>query len=65
MTVAERTVLENRETKIPCNTRLFKSDVEQAELISSRLRLERSEIIRRAVHEGLKYFAAATLPGTK
>jgi hypothetical protein len=54
----------DREEKIPCNTRLYRSDFERAAQISTRLRLERAEVIRRAVREGLKYFDRAILPGT-
>lgn len=51
------------EEKIPLNTRLYRSDLEKVLQISRRLRLEKSEVVRRAVREGLKSFDSATLPG--
>jgi hypothetical protein len=64
---AERKIplIKSREEKIACNTRLYRTDVEKVAEISVRLRLERSEIIRRAIREGLRFFDEARLPGTK
>ena len=53
------------EEKIPLNTRLYRSDLEKVQRISLRLRLEKSEVIRRAVTEGLKSFDHVVLPGGK
>jgi hypothetical protein len=53
-----------REVKIPQNTRLYPCCTEQLALISRKLRLEKAEVVRRAVHEGLKTFQGAALPGT-
>jgi hypothetical protein len=58
-------LMKSREEKIACNTRLYRSDVEKVAEISVRLRLERSEVVRRAVREGLRFFDGAQLPGTK
>lgn len=55
--------MENREEKIPLNTRLYRSDLEKIMRISRRLRLERAEVVRRAVRVGLKSFDTANLPG--
>lgn len=51
------------EEKIPLNTRLYRSDLEKVLQISRRLRLEKAEVVRRAVREGLKSFDNANLPG--
>lgn len=55
--------MKNTEEKIALNTRLYRADVEQILQISQRLRLEKSEIVRRAIREGLKTFDGVNLPG--
>ena len=51
------------EEKVPLNTRLYVSDLQKVLQISQRLRLEKSEVVRRAVREGLKSFENVVLPG--
>lgn len=45
------------------NCRLNDEDTRQLDELCRRLDLERSEIIRRAVREGLRSFSDAKLPG--
>ena len=45
------------------NLRLPVADAEKLEAVARRLYLERTEVARRALKEGLKLFADARLPG--
>jgi len=53
-----------RELAQPLHVRLHSADMNRLNVIANNLDLDKSEIARRCIHEGLRCFVGMKLPGT-